>query len=92
MAGWMINCKAYAELSSQRMDRHLSLWDRISMKLHQLLCPPCGLIHQQFKAIRNACRFSYDDGASDEDGRLPDEARERMKAVMKKVTQDTDSR
>lgn len=87
MAGWMINCKEYVELSSQQLDRSLSLWDRITMKLHHLLCPPCGLIQQQFKAIRNACRFSVDDEAFDESSRLSDEACERMKAAIKKAVQ-----
>jgi hypothetical protein len=70
------------------MDRPLSFWDRISMKLHQVLCPPCGQIHRQFKAMRNACRFTSDNGAADDVKRLSDEACERMKAAMKKATRE----
>lgn len=88
MAGWMINCKEYAELSSQQMDRPLSVWDRISMKLHQMLCPPCALVQQQFNAMRDACRFAYDDEDSDESRRLSKEACERMKAELRKVGQE----
>ena len=90
MAGWMINCKEYAELSSQRMDRPLSFWDRVSMKLHQILCPPCGVIQQQFRAMRSACRFSSGDDASADTGGLSDEACDRMKAALRQVSQEKD--
>jgi hypothetical protein len=91
MAGWMISCKEYAELTSQNMDQSLSLWGRVSMKIHEKLCPPCYHIRQQFSAIRNACRHSsVVDDSDDTNCRLSDEACERMKSEIIKVFQGKD--
>ena len=91
MAGWMINCKEYVELTSQSMDRKLSFWDRVSMKIHQMLCPPCKHIRQQFDAIRSACRFSsVDDTCNDTPECISGQACERIKAAIEKAAQDKD--
>lgn len=91
MAGWMINCKEYAELTSRNMDKPLSFWGRVSMKIHEMVCPPCYHIRQQFSAIRNACRSSpVDDPRDDSDCRLSDEACERMKSKIINVSQGKD--
>lgn len=91
MAGWMLNCKQYAELTSQSMDRRLSWWDRLTMKLHQVLCPPCKHIQKQFATLRNACRLSAVDDATGDGQRLPDEACERIKSVLRKASVDKKS-
>jgi len=83
MAGWMINCKEYAKLTSQSMDHRLSLWDWASIKIHQMICPPCNLIRKQFDVLRNACRqMPSDETSPDMDGRLSNDACERIKAVL----------
>lgn len=88
MVGWMINCKEYAELTSRNMDQPLSLWGRLSMKIHEKICPPCHHIRQQFSTIRSACRNSpVVDDSDQADCRLSDEACERMKSELLKVSQ-----
>ena len=84
MAAWMINCKDYAKLISQGMDRRLSFWDRVSLKIHQMLCPPCNQVTQQFKAIRDACRFKpFDEPPADHsDGQLSEQACEQIKQAL----------
>jgi hypothetical protein len=84
MAGWMINCKEYAEKVSRSLDCRLTFWDRMSMKIHQVLCPPCKHIRQQFNAIRNACQLEpTDEFAGDtKNNRLSEEVCERIKAAL----------
>ncbi len=90
MAFWMINCKNYSELVSNSMDRPLSLWDRISVKLHQWMCPPCNHLNEQFTAIREACRKQSPsaDDCAEEDAILPDEVCLRMKTALKNMTKE----
>lgn len=92
MAGWMINCKEYAEMVSRSLDCRLSFWDRMSIKIHQVLCPPCNHIRQQFNTIRNACQLGTTDefAGDDKDKRLSEEACERIKAALVKETKVKD--
>lgn len=80
----MINCKEYARLVSNGMDRPLSFWDRISLKIHKLICTPCSRIEAHFLAIRSACRWlpSEDAAPDDSAGRLPEDVRARIKARL----------
>lgn len=88
MARWMINCKEHSRLASESMDRPLSLWDRVSVRMHQWICPPCNQLKKQFDAIRKACRMIP--AETDETGginkytsAIPKDARQRMKAVLR---------
>jgi hypothetical protein len=83
----IINCKQYAELSSEDLDRPLSFWERVALKIHQVACPPCNEVRDQLASIRNACRWSPDQEDSDEQQQcvLPDEIRQHIKATLKKM-------
>lgn len=85
MPRWKISCKDYAVLASNCMDRELSTWERISMKLHQWLCPPCHEVVDQFDTIRQACRFMLDENQKQSESaeKLSDEARQRLKTTLK---------
>lgn len=91
MAGWMINCKEYAELTSQNMDRPLTFWDRISLKVHEWICPPCLVIRKQFDTMRSVCRFSPEDENGDIATHLSDEACERMKSAIRQASNDKEA-
>lgn len=88
MGRWMINCQEYSRLTSESMDRSLSFFDRLSVRIHQLICPPCKRLRQQLDAIRKACRL-FPEGWDDDRGMnadrpdLPDKASRRMKSVLK---------
>jgi hypothetical protein len=70
------------------MDRSLSLWDRLSVRIHQWVCPPCNQIRHQFDAIRKACRMI---SAETEETRwtnkdsivMPEDVNKRIKAALK---------
>lgn len=51
----MLSCKESAELMSQGLDRSLGLRERISLRLHLLVCYGCRNARRQLEFIRRAC-------------------------------------
>ncbi len=87
MGFWMINCKQYAELVSARMDRHVTTGNRLAIKLHEWLCPPCQRVAKQFTFLREACRYVPPEAESQVEDVLPEEARERMRCALRRCMQ-----
>lgn len=87
MTRWMLNCKEYSQLVSEGLDRPLSLLDRVSMAMHRLMCPPCNMIRKQIDELRKACRFMPSDNPDETDKIcvLPDDARTRIKKVLREI-------
>ena len=85
MTRWMLNCRDYAQLVSEGLDRPLSWWDKVSMSLHRVMCPPCNLIKKQIDGLRKACQFVPSDDPAEKDisCALPDDARLRIKKVLR---------
>lgn len=50
----MINCKEASRLASQQLERKLSLWERIELKVHLAFCAGCRRMEKQFRFLRNA--------------------------------------
>jgi hypothetical protein len=88
MTRWMLNCKDYAQLVSEGLDRPLLLWDRVSMTLHRLMCPPCNLIKRQIDSLRKACRSVPSENPDEIDKTcvLPTDARMHIKKVLREHT------
>lgn len=87
MARWMINCKEHSRLASESMDRRLSFWDRLSVKMHQWICPPCNQLKKQFDTIRKACRMipaetDETQEISEDTIAIPKDAVQKMKAAL----------
>jgi predicted anti-sigma-YlaC factor YlaD len=57
----MLNCRQATELMSQRMDRKLGLAERLSLRMHLMMCSGCRNFGRQMSFLRQALR------------RLPDE-------------------
>lgn len=51
-----MNCKEAIRLMSQEMDRNLSGSERLSLRLHVLICIGCHRYRQQMAFLRQACR------------------------------------
>ncbi len=88
MSRWMINCKEHSRLTSESMDRPLSFWDRISIRIHQWICPPCSQLKKQFVAIRKACRLipaetDEDRGINEDTIAIPKDAVQKMKSALR---------
>ena len=56
----MLNCKQASELMSQAQDRDISLRERLSLRLHLLVCHGCRNFSSQLQLMRAACRRYLD--------------------------------
>lgn len=52
----MLTCKDASRLQSQSQDRRLHLGERLSLRLHLLICDNCQRFKQQLELIRRACQ------------------------------------
>ncbi len=52
----MLTCKQVTRMLSEAQDRPLTLGERISLKMHLLICKGCDNFGQQMRFLRNACR------------------------------------
>ncbi len=61
----MLSCKAIGELLSQKLDRRLSLRERLRLKFHLLICKTCRCYEKQLKFIAHAVQrlMQSSDGA-----------------------------
>jgi hypothetical protein len=87
MTRWMLNCKEFSRLVSEGLDRPLSMWDRIILVMHRLMCPPCNIIRKQVDVLRQTCRYIPSDSPDEKDETciLPDDARMRIKKVLREI-------
>lgn len=49
-------CKEVHRLVSESMDRRLSLWERLRMALHIMVCRACSNFRSQMTLMREAMR------------------------------------
>jgi len=84
---WMISCKEHSKLVCHSLDRPLSFWDRVLVKMHQWLCPACNQFTEQLGIIRQACRDAAPGMTAEEYDacRLSKEASERIKSALNKA-------
>jgi hypothetical protein len=82
-------CKEIVQIVSASFDRRLTLRERFVMRVHIWACKPCERYLHQSEFLRTATH-GMDDQLKDQvySGRLSDEARERIKALMKTAAQD----
>lgn len=52
----MLDCKQTTKLLSEKQDRPLSFRERISLRIHLMLCAGCTNYDKQMNLIRKACR------------------------------------
>jgi len=52
----MLSCKDATKLMSQSQDRKLSLMERISLRLHLMMCSGCRNFNEQMAFLRHASR------------------------------------
>jgi len=80
----MLSCKEVARLASESQDRSLRFGERLSMRLHLLLCNMCSRYVNQLKFLKQACAGAADEQQSGSQARLAEDARER---IRKRLTQ-----
>jgi predicted anti-sigma-YlaC factor YlaD len=52
----MLNCKQAAALMSQGMDKELTLLQKMSLRLHLMMCNGCRNFNKQLAFLRQTCR------------------------------------
>lgn len=77
-------CKEIAKIISASLDRRLTLREKIVMKLHLVACKPCVRYFEQSEFLHRATQ-RLDDNLKEDvySGRLSDEARARIKDLLK---------
>ncbi|MBW1754169.1 MAG: zf-HC2 domain-containing protein [Deltaproteobacteria bacterium] len=84
MNHWMFNCKAVTRMVSESLDRKLSFYQRMGIRMHLLMCKLCSRYRRQLLLLRETIRRQT---ASSEDIEseivLPPGARERIKRSIR---------
>jgi hypothetical protein len=57
----MLNCDQVTNLCSAELERRLSAWERLSLKMHLLMCRGCSNYRVQMGTI-HAAMHQYADG------------------------------
>lgn len=60
----MLNCKDVTRLYSESQERELSLQERMSLKMHVMMCSGCRNFGQQMVILRQTAR-AYAKGADE---------------------------
>ena len=80
-------CKEIVKIISASLDRKLTLRERIILKLHLMACEPCVHYLDQSQLLSNAAHQLDDELKSDlYEGRLSEEARQRIKNILNAST------
>ena len=74
----MLTCKQASQLISTSLDKPLSLRERLSLKLHLLICKYCVRFSQQLHAVRNALQKMVIATEQDEQIEIPKALKERI--------------
>ena len=81
----MLRCREISKLVSESMERDLPLRQRLQVRLHLMMCRLCWGFARQIRLLRRAARENPERLGPDEsapEAKLPEEARERIKAAL----------
>lgn len=81
----MLRCREISKLVSESMERDLPLSQRMQLRMHLMMCRLCAGFARQVRLLRQAVhehpeRLGPDQ--TDQGAKLPDEARQRIKAAL----------
>ncbi|HIP38965.1 MAG TPA: zf-HC2 domain-containing protein [Desulfocapsa sulfexigens] len=81
MRHWLFSCKKITALISLSMDKELSLYQRMGIRFHLMMCVLCRRYRKQLFFIRSI--LDHDDSADDQPCKiLPDDAHRRIKKKL----------
>ena len=78
-----VSCKQASLLASQALDRRLGWRERLTLRLHWLVCDACTRFKRQTEFLRTAVRGIPEIG-DDHLGELSNEARERIRKALQR--------
>ena len=76
-------CKQATRLQSEGMDRRLSFFEKVGLRLHLVLCKWCRRYGEQLKFLRSAARECEEHESREAPQRLSPEARGRIEQSLK---------
>ena len=82
----MLRCREISKLVSESMERDLPLRTRMQVWMHLAMCRMCSGFAGQIRLLRRAVRENPERLGPDEsapEAKLPEEARDRIKAVLR---------
>ena len=82
----MLRCREISKLVSESMERQLPFLERMHVWIHLMMCRLCSGFSRQMRLLRRAARENPDRLGPDEsapEAKLPEEARERIKAALR---------
>ena len=77
------SCAETARLLSEARDRQLSLRERISLRIHTMMCRMCQIYGHQISAVSGICEAASEQAQDCCPGKLPEECKERIRKAMK---------
>ena len=80
----MLTCKQASQFISASLDRPLTLRERLTLKLHLLICKYCKRFSQQVSAMRVALRTMVSSIENDNSITMPSLAKDRITALVEK--------
>ena len=78
----MLTCRHATRLISDRLDRSLTWFERLSLGVHLLGCGPCSRFRRAVRWLHNAL------ASAPATERLSAEARERIRTAMERATRE----
>ncbi|MHB8901412.1 MAG: anti-sigma factor family protein [Thermoguttaceae bacterium] len=82
----MLRCREVSKLVSESMEHELHLRQRLQVWMHLAMCRMCAGFARQLRFLRRAARANaerFGSDSSEPEPALSQEARERMKAVLR---------
>lgn len=80
-----LTCREAARLQSEGLDRPLTLWQRIGLRIHLFLCKWCRRYGKHLRFLRAAAHEHPDKLADPARQNLSENARERIKQRLNKA-------
>ena len=79
----MFNCRKISELVSRSLDSDLSLWGRVQVRMHMMMCSLCRKFRKAlFKIDAEVRNAAEQDLVADENVVLPESRREQIKELI----------
>jgi hypothetical protein len=81
----MIDCRRASQLISQSLDRKLSLSERLSLRIHTLICDPCRRFGQQLRTLRDTFKRMCASLENDDSIQIPADSKARIAKAIDSI-------
>ena len=81
----MLSCKEASRLISEELDRKLSLYERVMLKMHLAMCSVCKHVQRQLEALSKVISSkaqSQETSSFSEGPSLSESSKEHMKSLL----------